>query len=382
MQFIEMSGFKMVLTGCVLLLTLNCYQLYGDDFRVYYDIQSKIVKTERIPDQSTNISIELSGIQTWEAATQIFAEELKIKEKENINKAEELKVKRGFYNTRSDNVFVFHNNIPITSDTGMIVLLEKIVTDENPQQEVEAFLYLGSLYDCGSNGNDSLSYTYTFWWHAKSKAKSSIKDLSERARALYIIAHYYATHRSYSNGEVCLKECLALAKRLGDCRMEAQVLEDLVCLYKVLAKRESFCYFSYSFDKILKTEEQLLNFLNLAQVVGDSFMKARAFEHLGCFYKDILMASYEISSDDFDRRRIQGLKEVVRVRGINSSTAENYFQQALDMSRGKYAVYHYIELKALKGLYEIQGNLEEAQKCAVKIENMDRHARIVDPLHY
>ena len=83
MKFIEMSRFKVLLTGCVLLLMLNCYQSYADNFRVYYDIQSMTVKTEKISDPRSIISVELSGIQTWEAAAQMFRVALSIIIKQN-----------------------------------------------------------------------------------------------------------------------------------------------------------------------------------------------------------------------------------------------------------------------------------------------------------
>ena len=80
MKFIEMSRFKVLLTGCVLLLTLNCYQLYGTDFEVSYDPQSKTVIAKRTTDKSKHqahtLTVQLFGAleqNSWAIAADVFS---------------------------------------------------------------------------------------------------------------------------------------------------------------------------------------------------------------------------------------------------------------------------------------------------------------------
>ncbi len=128
MKFIEMSKFKVVLTGCALLLMLNCYQLYGDDFRVFYDEQTNAAKTERTPNQSANISVELAGIQTWEAATDVFSTVVDVI----------------LFNNIRDNNPCFSDGSKLYLD--ILICLCNLEAQNNPPGKMETFQNLGNLF--------------------------------------------------------------------------------------------------------------------------------------------------------------------------------------------------------------------------------------------
>ena len=211
MKFIEMSRFKVLLTGCVLLLMLNCYQSYGDNFYVYYDAQSKIVKTERTPNQSTNISVELSGIKTWEAMAQIFTETPKVIKESDIG---------------NNNLYFLYNS-GIVDPHMFLLLLHGPVIEENLPQRTSATIALGYLYqlqgklaEAGACYNDAI------------KAAKDAKDFTLETTVFAKLGTLQKQQGKLAEAEGCYNDALRAAKAAKDFTLETTVFAKLGTLQK------------------------------------------------------------------------------------------------------------------------------------------------------
>ena len=246
MKFIEMSRFKALLTGCVLLLMLNCYQSYGDNFRVYYDTQSKTVKTERTPNQSETVIVDLSGIQTWETAAQIFEETRKI-------------------TITNNNLFFLYNSGPI--DPSQFSVMEEIVREENYTQEIEAFSTLSSLYMAHRKFPESEKSLNKVLRIAK-----EAKDPMQEANALNKLGILYNFQQDrLPVAEECYKNSLRIAKFVNNPFLAAKNLNELGTLYTQQGR-------------LSDAERSLNEALGIAKEAKNPTLEAYALNGLGFLY--------------------------------------------------------------------------------------------------
>ena len=258
MKFIEMYRVKVLLTGCVLLLMLNCYQSYGDDFTFYYDAQSKTVKTliTRIPTLKEHcIYVQLSSITTWEAAAQLFNETQK--------KIKGNKISPSF----SSSLWLL--NGPILINPCSISGLRGIVREENPRLEIKAFLSLGDLYKEHGGGLSGI-LAQACYEDALNAAKGA-QDPSLEAMAYLGLGNLYRLLRRADQALRCHEDALNAAKGAQDPSLEAMVYLNLGNLHEEIG---------YS-----RGEEFYQKARSAARLANDPFLEAMVYLILGIFYE-------------------------------------------------------------------------------------------------
>ncbi len=248
-QFIEISRFKVLLTGSVLLLMLNCYQLYADNIRVYYDTQNNSVKTQRIANKPRItpdgcIVLDLTGVQTWEVAKTIFIEAQK-----RVEQSIDLKFANNGNIFNSDLVFSWN--------------LKGIISEKNPSQEAKAFFELGALLHKQGKLDDAERFYNSVRWAAR-----IAKDSTIEAKAFLNLAILHKQQGYLEDAERDCKRAISLARVAEDHSMEVRCFYNLGLLHKQQGKLNN-------------ANESWQNAIIAAEAIKDPSMAARDLVILG-----------------------------------------------------------------------------------------------------
>ncbi len=305
MKFIEISMFKGLFTVCVLLLTLNCYQLYGDNVRVYYDAHDKSVKVHRTQNRSgitvETVSVDLTDVQTWEAAKKIFAEVRK--------------------NVWQINLYIdlqfYHNDKIYNPNLVHPDRLKRIISEENSQQEGEAFFCLGDLfYKLKSEGAEACYNQAIF-------AANCAKDPSLAAKVFYNLGVFYEEQGKLEETERCYQSAVDAAMGAKNLSLKARAFLNLGNLYNEQDKLEDAgkCYQNViGAAKAVKDPSMAVRDL---VSLGDLFKQQGKLEDAGKCYQRVIDAARAANNPSLEAKASSVLENLHKLSNLKPETLGN-----------------------------------------------------------